>query len=50
MTNATIDFAHSGATDILRNAARDAYIAHEMSADQFAACLEDIYVIEHRSH
>lgn len=32
--------------DILRNAAHDAYVAHRLTADQYAACLEDIYQIE----
>lgn len=34
--------------EILRNAARDKYIAHEMTADQYAAVLEDIYLLEHK--
>lgn len=32
--------------DILRNAAHDAYVAHRLTADQYAACLENIRLIE----
>lgn len=47
MTN-TISLANSGVSDILRNAAYEKYVAHEFTPDQYAAVLEDIYLIDHK--